>query len=106
MTGKREPVDFLADGLRLRDRLSPRALFVWNDALYREIERRGGVEGGTIALAVAVDLLRELVERANRRLRDELQARLAGEISADDAERLDAELSDVLADVLAAIEVR
>jgi ribosomal protein L11 methylase PrmA len=95
-----ELMDFLADGLRAHHHLSPQTLATWRRELYREIERRGGVEGDSIVRAVMADVLRELVERGNRRVRNELTVRLSGTMSEDDAERLDTVLSDILADVL------
>src|SRR5262249_50558366 len=80
----------------------------WQAELRAEVDRRGGVDPKTFGLdkAITNQLLRELTRRGLRYLHDELVRRMAGTLSEDELEKLDADASDTLAAALARIKAQ
>jgi len=77
MISKNDRMTFLADGFLVRDRMSPDLLARWRSAFHAEVKHRGGVvEGQLYHRDVANGVLREIIERASRRYRDELVPRV------------------------------
>src|SRR5262249_36781435 len=96
-------MDFLARGLVAADQLTPQTKVVWQTEFRRELSRRGGLAGVRhVHRKIGNELLRDLTHRGIRIMRDELVKRLP-QLSDDEAERLDAEMSDTLAVALARI---
>jgi hypothetical protein len=96
---------FLTLGFLIRDRMSPDLLARWRSAFHEEVERRGGVVDGQLYdRGVANGVLREVVERAGRRYRDELVPRVRKHMTEDQVEAVEVELSDALARTLAEIK--
>ena len=92
---------FLAAGFLMRGRMSPDMLARGRSEFHSEVAlRRGVVDERSYDLAIASDLLREIVERAGRHYRDELIPRMRRHLTEDRVEALEIELSDALARTL------
>ena len=95
-------MEFLATGLLALKDLSPELRSRWHDALFCEIERRGGLtdDGKYIDKAIAGELFGEIVERGTRYFATELIERTRERMSEDEIERLEVELGNSLRRVL------
>jgi hypothetical protein len=102
---REDSLDFLAKGLVANHHLTPRTRVAWQHEFRAEVDRRGGlVDDSYFDKTVANALLRELTQRGMRWFHEELMRRLAGTLTEDEAEKLDADASDTLAAALAQIK--
>jgi hypothetical protein len=98
---------FLADGFMTRDLMAPKTLKVWREEWRRELEHRGGMVGaGHYDRSIANKLMREVVELATRRFRNELIPRVSEHMDDEVVEELEIALSDVLARTLDRIQMK
>jgi hypothetical protein len=98
-------MNFLADGFITRNLMAPETLKVWREEWRREIEHRGGLVGADhYDRSIANALMREVVELATRRFRNELIPRVSEHMDDEVAEELEVALSDILKRTLELIE--
>jgi hypothetical protein len=105
MTNTYDRMAFLADGFMTRNIMTPETLKVWRREWRREIEHRGGLVGEDhYDRSVANELMREVVELATRRFRNELVPKASEHMTDEVVEELETALSDILARTLELID--